>query len=62
MALGNGERPRHEQLMRLFAYLGRYAKQDMGSILRFPVSVLVDLAMATGELVTEEQKASERGS
>lgn len=58
MGFVTAEKSRGDQLMRLLAYLGRYAKQDMGSLLRFPVSVLVELAAATGELVTEEMEAS----
>jgi hypothetical protein len=46
--------------MRLLAYLGRYGKQDVGSLLRFPVAILVDLSVAVGELVTEEMEANKR--
>lgn len=58
LAYASEEKTRYEQLLRLLAYLGRYGKQDIGSLIKFPVSVLVELAAAVGELVTEEMEAN----
>lgn len=58
LAFASEHRTRSQQLMRLLAYLGRYGKQDIGSLIKFPVHELTEFAAALGDLVTEEMEAN----
>jgi hypothetical protein len=52
-----GERER--QIYRLFAFLGRYAHQDMASMWNATVRDLHGIAQQTNELIKEERGSSQ---
>jgi hypothetical protein len=51
------EHPRETQIIKLYAFLGRYAHQDVSSLRTMPVHVLEALARETAELLREEHDA-----
>jgi len=58
MSLIYQEETRASQIVRLYAFLGRYAHQDVRSMREMPLSELVSLAKATGQLLEEETAAN----
>lgn len=56
------ERRRHSHerhLMRLAAFLGRYAHQPYDSVMRMPITRMMLLAQETGEMLREEAEKRE---
>ena len=58
MSLAYEEYGRAHQITRLYAYLGRYAHQDMGSMREMTTAELSMLARAVSALLQDENAAN----
>lgn len=58
----DGPITRRTQILRLYAFLGRYGRQPIDALGRVPVSLLEELAREVGYLIRDESVTVEGGA